>query len=301
MKFPDNARVCFIGDSLTQANQTLSRVIDFYNKNFAKNNIRFFNCGTSGGTYQSAIEFFYDDVLRHNPTHAVVAFGVNDSNRWFLNEKRSVGRISQLKTDFENYKKNVEKYCKILQQNNICVTLCTPPPYDEYTQTEETAMKGGYALILGYAQFIRGFAKENKIPVCDYHDYITNCLQSDDRPIYSADRVHPTAHGYYLMAKCFLAHQGYVLDDEQPLPKYFEEWSLAVHKMRMIYGAEQMIIGDYTMDLETKMSIMEQKLQNENWGATVFEPFIRVFVAEKRKQDLLYQAIDELYERDILQ
>ena len=300
MRFPDNARVCFIGDSLTQANQTLPRIIDFYNKNFAGRNIRFFNCGTAGGTYKSAIEFFYDDVLRHKPTHAVVAFGVNDSNRWFLNVKRSEERINQLKSDFEKYKKNVQTYCTLLKQNNICITLCAPPPYDEYTQSEETAMKGGYALILGYAQFIREFAKENNIPVCDYHDYITNSLQADEQPIYSPDRVHPTAHGYYLLAKCFLAYQGYKLEDEQPLPTYFEEWAAAVGKMRMIYGAEQMIVRDYTMDLEEKMSMIEKKLKKEDWGAPVFEPFIRIFAAEKRKQALLYQTIDELYERDIL-
>lgn len=257
MRFPNNARVCFIGDSLTQANQTLPRIIDFYNQRFPASGVRFFNCGTSGGKYKSAIEFFYDDVLRHKPTHAVVAFGVNDCNRWFLGVKRGEARTKELKTSFESFQNNVKTYCKMLQEYNISITLCTPAPYNEYTDGGETPLRGGYALVLGYAQFIKEFAKENKLPVCDYHDYITNSLQVDGQPIYSSDRVHPTAHGYYLMAKCFLAHQGYALGDEQPLPAYFEEWSVAVHRMRMIWSAEQMIIDNYTMDLEEKMAFME--------------------------------------------
>ena len=301
MRFPDNAKVCFIGDSLTQANETLPRIIHFYNENFPEANVRFFNCGTSGGTYKSAIQFFYDDVLRHNPTHAVVAFGVNDSNRWYLGVERGENRTKTLKSSFESFQNNVKSYCKMLQENNISVTLCTPAPYDEYTDGGQMPLKGGYALVLAYAQVIKEFAKENQIPVCDYHGYITDCLQMEKNAIYSLDRVHPLPYGYYLMAKCFLAYQGYDLGEIQSLPAYFEEWAAAVRKMRMIYGAEQMIIDDYAMDLEKKMMFMEKKLQNEDWGQPIFESLIRIYVKEKRKQNLLYKTIDELYERSILQ
>ena len=300
MRFPDNARVCFIGDSLTAMNETLPRIIDFYRKNFPTSNIRFFNCGTSGGTYKTAIEFFFDDVLRHKPTHAVVAFGVNDSNRWALNGARSMERLDSLKKSFEEYKTNVKRYCEMLKNNSVQITLCTPAPYDEYTESEQPASKGGYALILGYAQFVRDFAQKNGIPLCDYHEYMTKMIQSDPEKIYSPDHVHPTSHGYYLMAKCFLSYQGYEIGNEIPLPDYFKSWREAVARLRLIYGAEQMIIRNYHMPTEEKITIIKKKVEQKDWGQPVFEPYIRVFALEKNTQDALYEEIDALYEQDIL-
>ena len=299
MRFPRNARVCFVGDSLTAANQILPRVIDHYNKNFATSNVRFFNCGTSGGTYKTAIEFINDDVLIHNPTHAVVAFGVNDSNRWALESERSESRYLNLKSYYENFKKEVKIYCDLLKNHGIEIILCTPAPYDEYTITDQPASKGGFALIAEYANVVRKFAIENNIALCDYHSFITEQLQSDNKPIYSNDHVHPIEHGYYLMAKCFLAFQGLEIEKEQPLPDYFNRWIDEVQKMRLIYGTEQMVIHNYYMPLEEKIAMIEKKVKTENWGIPAFERFIRGFYAEGSNKTNLYNSIDQIYESDI--
>lgn len=300
MRFPDNSRVCFIGDSLTAQNQILPRVIDHYNKHFANSNVRFFNCGTSGGTYKTAIEFFYDDVLSHKPTHAVIAFGVNDSNRWALEAPRSQSRYQNLKSYYEDYKKNISTYCDMLKKHNVEIILCTPAPYDEYTETDQPCSKGGFALIAEYANVVRNYAKENSIKLCDYHAFITEQLQIDQTPIYSPDHVHPVAHGYYLMAKCFLDFQDLQIDKEEDIPEYFNKWKETVQKLRLIYGTEQMVIHNYLMPLEDKMAIIEEKVKTENWGVPAFEPFIRGFYAEKRNQLSLYKQIDDIYEKEIL-
>ena len=297
--FPHGARVCFIGDSLTASNQPLSRVIDHYNKNLAERGVRFFNCGTSGGTYKYAIQFFEDDVLSHNPTHAVVCFGVNDSFRWVMNDPKSEKRLATLKGAFEVYKKNVATYCDMLTSHGIKIILCTPAPYDEYSAFESVPYRGGFALMLGYADFIRSFAKERGIELCDYHDFLSGELELDNMTIYSPDRVHPTPHGYYLMAKHFLAHQGLTIEDEAPIPEYFAEWHAAIARLRIIFSAEEMVVHNYHMPLEEKMAMMEERVRTENWGQAVMERYIRAFVADKRKQPDLYKLIDELYERDI--
>ena len=161
MRFPDGSKICFIGDSLTAHNEILSRIVDKYNKSFPGENIEFFNCGTSGGTIGSALNFFYDDVLSHNPTHAVIAFGINDSERWHLESPRSESRLTLLKKAFEKYKDNLIKYCDMLNSHGIKIILCTPAPYDEYSNHAKEALKGGYSLMLGYSEFIRSYAKEN--------------------------------------------------------------------------------------------------------------------------------------------
>ncbi len=299
MRFPDNSRVCFIGDSLTAQNQILPRVIDHYNKYFGNSNIRFFNCGTSGGTYKTAIEFFYVDVLSHNPTHAVVAFGVNDSNRWALESERSESRYLNLKSFYENFKKEVKIYCDMLKEHGVEIIICTPAPYDEYTITDQPSSKGGFALIAEYANVVRIFAKEKEIALCDYHAFITEQLQFDNEPIYSNDHVHPIEHGYYLMAKCFLDFQGLTIDKENNIPDYFNVWKENVQKLRLIYGTEQMVIHNYSKPLEEKMKMIEEKVKTENWGNPAFEPFIRGFYTEGRNKAELYKKIDEIYEKDI--
>ena len=297
--FPSGARVCFVGDSLTASNQPLQRIIDHYNKNFKERGVRFFNCGTSGGTYKGAIDYFYDDVLSHNPTHVVVAFGVNDSKRWLMENEKSAERFASLKDAFEMFKKNVATYCEMVLSRGIELTLCTPAPYDEYSKSDIAPLKGGYALMLGYSDFIRTYAKENNIDLCDYHEYLCGELEVDEIPIICPDRVHPTPHGYYLIAKHFLAHQGLTIDEEAPIPEYFAEWHAAVAKLRIIFSAEEMVVHNYQMPLEEKMAMMEERVRTENWGQAVMERYIRAFVQDKRNQPQLYKLIDELYERDV--
>lgn len=299
-RFPNGSRVCFVGDSLVASNLPLPRIIDHYNKYFPDSNVRFFNCGTSGGTYESLINFFDDDILSHKPTHAVVAYGVNDSQRDLLANPRSAERLSRLTAAYERYKKNVEGAYQLLSSHGIKMIICTPAPYDEYTPGENAPLHGAYALMLAYADFIRSFAKENGIELCDYHAYLSNILQTETEAVYSPDRVHPNPHGYYLIAKAFLMHQGLTIDGEEPIPEYLGEWSQTVGRLRVIFGTEHMLIKNYAMPLEEKMEMMEKRVREENWGRPVFERFIRGFVAEKRNQDALYKKLDELYERDII-
>ena len=300
VNFPNKSRVCFIGDSLVASNMHLSRIVDYYCKHFPENEIEFFNCGTSGGNYRSPINFFYDDVLSHNPTHAVVAFGINDSSRTFLADPRSEKRSEILHNAYENYMKNLAECCELLRKHNIEVILCTPAPYDEYSPKNSDAFKGGYALMLGYSEFVRKYASENNIPVCDYNAYLSKKLETDEKAIYSDDRVHPNEYGYYLLANCFIEFMGHTPDEEAPIPDYLAEWHKTVRRLRVIFGTEHMIIKNYSMPYEEKMKNMQDKIAKSDWGAPVFEGFIRGFVAEKPNQEKLYKEIDDLYKMDII-
>ena len=84
--FPNNARVVFIGDSITAENLALQWIIRAYTSLDGYDAIRFFNCGVAGGTEEFAVESYAKDIKRYNPTHAIVSFGINDSRREFLYE-----------------------------------------------------------------------------------------------------------------------------------------------------------------------------------------------------------------------
>ena len=298
-KFCNGSRICFIGDSLTAHNEVLPRIIDKYNKLFSNEDIEFFNCGTSGGTLASAYDFFRDDVLRHNPTHAVIAYAINDSERWHLANQRSAQRYELLENAFCRFKKNLSKYCELLESHNIKIILCTPAPYDEYSNQASIPLKGCYALTQGYADFIRSYAESHGYELCDYNKYLSEIIAKTDRLLYADDRIHPNAYGYYHMANCFFEFQGFTTDVEHPIPEYLEVWRKEVKKLRVIFGAEHMIVKNYAMPTEEKMIMMQKIIEEKNWGAPVLEGFVRGFVAEKLNQEALYSKIDELYANEI--
>lgn len=299
-RFPDNARVCFIGDSMTAANQVLSRIIHHYNIHFPNHGITFFNCGTSGGTCGGALTFFEDDVRPHMPTHAVIAFGINDCGSWHLLKPRGPEKFNALESAFQRYQNNIRSYVQLLQAHNVHVTLCTPPIYDEYAESTVPARRGCYSVMAAYADFICRFAADNGLGLCDYHKLTEKAVVTDHQPVITEDRIHPTEHGYYLMAKQFLAAQGLQIDPEAPIPPYLQPWRNAIERLRVIYSAEEMVIGNYALPTEQKIAMLQEKLHNPGRNSNpAFEPFIRGFVNEMPNKAALYQLIDRLYETQV--
>jgi len=296
--YPNNSRICFIGDSLVAQNHYLPRIIDFYIRNFPTANIRFFNCGTAGGTVRFALDSFDDDVALHNPTHAVVAFGVNDSNRWVLENSRGIERYETLKKSFEAYKKNLEALCDKIIDAGIELTLCTPAPYDEYARTDSSRLNGGYALLLGYADFVRELVRRKGINLCDFHAYLSEIMQNEN--LYTPDRVHLTEYGYSFMARCFLENQGLEYSSSDYCDERFKNWKTAVEDLRDHYAVECMIIRNYTMPIDEKISLLEDYVEKQRWQTQYFERISKKYLQNVSTKKQLETQIENIYENEIL-
>ena len=48
-RFPNGARVCFIGDSITHNNLFLAHIVAYYREHFKDSKVKFYNCGVSCG------------------------------------------------------------------------------------------------------------------------------------------------------------------------------------------------------------------------------------------------------------
>ena len=297
--FPKNSRVAFIGDSITAINVTLPYVIHTYKTKFKNSGIRFFNCGVAGGTAGFALESYEFDIARYKPTHAVVSFGINDSEREELRRERDSVRYEILKAAFERFKENITALVDRLISDGVKVILCTPVPYDEYSIATEPALPGGYAIMLGYAEFVRGFAEMRDVYLHDQHKIVSDLMQSD--VIMSADRVHPTDHGYFVLARELLRAQGIDIGSEYPVPRYFGVWNSYVARLRRVLAGECMLIHDINMPLEDKLAMTEKIVREENWGRPVFEGFYRAYVQDKPFEEELYRLIDKHYESDIFE
>lgn len=302
-RFKSGDRVCFVGDSLVSMNHILPWVIDSYRKNFPNEDVRFFNCGVAGGTAEFALKTFEDDVLRFKPTHAVVAFGVNDSWRWCLADTKSESRYKTLKKRFEIYKESIEKLCEKILQNNIKLILCTPAPYDEYEETSQVAFKGGYALLSEYANFVRYFAKTKGYTLCDYYEAMVELMQTEK--LYSDDHIHPSPYGFYRMAKIFLNKQSLEIGEQSDITLKYPNWRAAVKVYRDMYIAECMVFKNPELTTNEKLQmardfVKENKdkldIGRNRWFVALCENYIE----NREKISELNDNLEEIYINEIL-
>ena len=297
-RFPAGARVCFIGDSLTAQNTVQWMTVDCYKRNFPNDNVEFFNCGVAGGTAASALLYLEDDTLIHNPTHAVISFGVNDSSRDTLSLPRTTERYNRMVTAFENYKVNMRKLCDELISRGIDITLCTPPPYDEYHESTTPALIGGYALMLAYAEEVRKIAKEKNLPLCDYADYFAREMQTDI--LYTGDHVHPNAHGYYVMGKYFLSQQGLDFGEETNTPpEYLKEWCDWVAKRVEIFSGELMIVRNYTLAIDEKIKVAEEYVRTRTDVIPRLIEIANHYIELKPLQSEIFKGMDASYAKGV--
>lgn len=275
-RFPNNARVCFIGDSITHNNRYIAHIVSYYRTHFPEAKVEFYNCGISGGSLTTTLNCFDEDILPYSPTHAVIMIGINDSNRGALELQRE-NRYEILEAAFEEYKSNLEKLCNRLEAIGTEVILCTQTPYAEYIESDEPALPGGYALLLAYANHVKAYAKERNYPVCDYHTYMTRAGMLE--PLFASDHVHPNERGHYYMAKCFLAFQDMDLGEETALPADIQKWHEAVGLVRNTIATEHFILhDDFTTTQEQRIAAIKDYHEHEQTGP--YSAYFKVLAAQ---------------------
>ena len=272
-RFPDRARVCFVGDSITHAGRFQKYVVAYYRKNFPDAKVEFYNCGIAGGNLRNTISIYNEDIDIYAPTHIVLMIGVNDSRRNRLENESSDEKYEKIFEAYEKYKKNVEEFYLLTKERGAELILCTPAPYDEYQKTDSPNLRGGYALMLGYADFIREFAKEKGLALCDYHAAMTRAMQRE--VIYSTDRVHPNDRGHFYMAKAFLASQGFALCEGEEIPADVEEWYALTQKIRDVVTAEFFASPDYLkMTAEERFDAVRSQVERIDKGLADFGDYV---------------------------
>ena len=276
-RFADNARGCFVGDSITHTGIYLKYIIDTYRKQFPEARVEFYDCGISGGNLGNTIAVYDRDIAIYEPTHIVLMIGVNDAGRSFLNEERSDERYEKLKRAYARYGENLERFYQLTRERGVELTLCTPMPYAEYIESDEAVLRGGYALIQGYAEFVRNFAKSHGVALCDYHAAATEHMQGKN--IYSPDRVHPTAYGHEIMAKTFLAMQGIKAERVDGFSSEIEEWYSMTQRLRNVIATEYFMLPGYaTMTDEDRIAEMAKIYDEIMSGMRETTPYFKSLI-----------------------
>lgn len=244
--------------------------------------MEFYNCGIAGGDLGNTIKIYDRDIDIYKPTHIVLMIGVNDSNRTLLNQPHSAQRYEGLVSAFNDYKANLERFYQITEERNIKFILCTPVPVAEYMESNESPRPGSYALMQGYANYLKDFAKNNEIEICDYHSAITEQMQSEI--LYDPDRVHPTPRGHEVMAQTFLAFQGIPYEETKVFPQDIDEWYSVSQKLRDTVAIGFMVVRNYLeLGVNESMAIVKQehdkikdKLSKTDYWRCAIENYLEV-------------------------
>lgn len=298
--FPKGARVVFLGDSITHANDYIARIVDYYHEHLSDRKVNIYNCGVSGGSLKTLLTIFDQDIAVHKPTHAVIMIGINDSARDLLSElPRGKERYDRMLSAFNVYKERLSTICQKLESLGCEIILCTQTPYDEYQKNDIPVFEGGFALLSAYAEYVRNFARENGYKLCDYHTYISMVAQFE--AVISPDRVHPNELGHYHMAKCFLDFQGYDIGEYKDIPEYLKEWREKVQMLRNIHATEHLIIQDYSLTHEQRLEKAKAFVNNpiESPYKDYFLALAKEYVEDKPNQKQVEKEIVELMEVEL--
>lgn len=286
-RFQDNARVCFVGDSITHKGIFLKHIVAYYRRKFPKSGVEFYNCGIAGGDLGNTLRVYDQDIAIYDPTHIVLMIGINDSHRTSLTAPASEERYEKLLCAYENYQKNMEKMYRLTKERGIELILCTPMPYAEYIKSEVEPLRGGCALIQAYADYVRAFASLHGIELCDYHATATRYMQSES--LYSPDRVHPNLRAHELMAKTFLEAQGIEFESLDAFSEDIEAWYDTTQKLRNIITAEYLTVPNYTdLNDSERRAIVKKKYEGMKDGTycpdSYFAFLIEAYMVNKPHQ-----------------
>lgn len=285
-RFPDHARVLFIGDSITCGGIWIAHIYDYYLRHFPQADIRMYNAGISGGSTISALEY-YDQGNGDNyrPTHAVIMLGMNDVSRdLYAIDPQAADiadkKLSERQQAISEYEGRLNALAELLAKRGVEMTFVAPTGYDESQLPRELDKIGCDAALEYMGEINRRLAQKTHSEFVNLHAPMRHLNAA--RTMTRVDRVHPNESGHVCMAHLFLAAQGLV---EEPtaltldsLPGWEELLSEnraryeAEREVRTLWNTEWLILRDHPGTEEEKRAYLREfrkTAPNEFWEGMV--------------------------------
>ncbi len=293
-QFPDGARVAFFGDSITHGGVGFLRVAAHYRKTFPERNVRFYNCGISGGTLASAKLYFDKVLMSCRPTHVVFAFGVNDSRAFRINAKAK-DKAMELKRVDAQAKAFRERYAAMIDAilaKNAKVILRLPTPFNADPSNAEHIVRNEAHRRAG--KEIRSFAAERGIPVLDDYGRMSASIAAGEAS-YENDRLHPNDFGQWRMAEALLSAQGLSIAPYRPRAEVAQdaglsEWDGLMQRLADINSFEWLVIRNESLDVSAKIEKAKTWMKRKGPGlkaSSFMGKLVRSYIADKPGEELI--------------
>ncbi|MDP8245847.1 MAG: SGNH/GDSL hydrolase family protein [Candidatus Hinthialibacter antarcticus] len=188
----DGNTLVFLGDSITQAGTQPEGYITLFKLFCGVNgyDVNIINAGIGGHKSNDMLARLEKDVLAHKPDWVSFSCGVNDVWHSFNPKLKGV--------PLPDYKKNMTEIIDKIQQSGAKVLLLTATPIYENLQSDQNKK------LADYNEFLRDFAKERGLMLCDlskaFHDRLSKKM-FPDKKLLTTDGVHMNPRGNRLMAR----------------------------------------------------------------------------------------------------
>lgn len=256
--FPENSRVCFLGDSLTASSLWVEIIFEYYQKKFPGKNIRVYDAGSGGGSIGFAMNYLEEDIMTLNPTHVVVMYCAND----FMHYE---GTVFERALAFLADVRRVTEYFK---ERGIEVYYGIEPKTQAEDQGKFTPRDAGWMVM-------KTVAEEYDTGYFDLYSNMSDIIFNNDDMVVD-DLVHFTNKGENVVAKLFLHSQGF--EEFSPdRDDFFDKIELselgkkrwAVNdKIRRIWMAEVNVLGAVIgAPVEKKMERLKERIPTRADGA----------------------------------
>ena len=255
--FPENSRVCFLGDSLTAGSLWVEAIFEYYQKKFPGKNIRIYDAATGGGTISFAMNYLEEDILTMNPTHVVIMYCANDINRY---EGSYLQRASLFLEDI----RRVTDYFK---ERGIVVYYGIEPKCQLEDQGTFTGRDAGWAAM-------KSAAEEYGTGYFDLYTMMSPFIFSHEGLVVE-DLVHFTNLGESVVAKLFLYSQGFeeFSPDREDFLKEIElteagKKRLEINKkIRRVWMAEaNVLVAVVGAPVEKKIARLKERIPTKAYG-----------------------------------
>ncbi len=209
--FKKGDRICFVGNSITEAGYYESYIWLYYMLHYPTRPIRIYNIGIGGDRALNMVGRFEDDILPHKPTVVCLTFGMNDSGyfEWLNPKADSIGKARVAES--EHYFTILEDKLKALP--NVRKIMIGTSPYDETMKNPKNYYPGKSQAMEQIVQFQKQAAVNNHWDFVDFFHPMTEINireQAGDSTftLTGNDRIHPGNAGHMVMAYLFLKNQG---------------------------------------------------------------------------------------------
>ncbi len=219
--FEKNARVCFLGDSITRNGLFMAKVFDYYRTHFPERRVKMFNAGVPGDTAAGCVRMDRQHLImeKFHPTEVVLMFGMNDVGRHLYTDANKHLHSTHLAAVQIGVRHtvNMMRIVEDLRHMGLPVTLCSATPYDEISDMPEPVLFGCNEAVYNLFQENKYALSRHELKsIIDFNapmNALLKGLHEKGAPVLiDVDRVHPTALGHEVMARLFLAGQGIDID-----------------------------------------------------------------------------------------
>ncbi len=209
--FNKGDKVCFVGNSITNNGEFHHNILLYYVTHFPQQPLHFFNCGISGDVINGIFNRLEDDILIHQPTHAVLMIGMNDVNRqlYGANPTTNADTLQMRRAAIDKYKIGLDSLVRVLMSKNMQVILQKPSIYDQTALLKTPNNWGVNDALKECADFIQILSTKYTIQTVDYWTILSQIntdlqAKNPSATIINTDRVHPASAGHLVMAYQFL-------------------------------------------------------------------------------------------------